>query len=94
MYEGAELPVDGHMWEPCLHHTESMHSDTLKEPCFDMYYNHRESGMTAVDPKPIPYALVVSLKAPEVANLYDRVVRAYAQVLLPIRPKLRIPVRV
>jgi hypothetical protein len=63
------------------------------EPCFDIYYHHRESGMKATDPKPISYAFVVSIKAPMVADLYDRVVRAYANVLVPLKPQIRIPVR-
>jgi hypothetical protein len=41
----------------------------------------------------IPYAFVVSLKAPKVKDLYNRVVRAYAQQLVPLRPQTRIQVR-
>lgn len=41
---------------------------------------------------PIPYALVVSVKAPKVPDFYSRVVRAYANVLVQLRPQVRIPV--
>lgn len=87
------LRDDGHKWEPCLHHEERLRSSSLADPCFDIYYHHRESGMKVVDPQPIPYAFVVSLKAPKVKDLYNRVVRAYAQQLVPLRPQTRIQVR-
>ncbi len=87
------LRDDGHKWEPCLHHEERLRASSLADPCFDIYYHHRESGMKVADPQPIPYAFVVSLKAPKVKDLYNRVVRAYAQQLVPLRPQTRIQVR-
>lgn len=87
------LREDGHKWEPCLHHEERLRSSSLSDPCFDIYYHHRESGMKVVDPQPIPYAFVVSLKAPKVKDLYNRVVRAYAHQLVPLRPKVFVQVR-
>jgi hypothetical protein len=95
LYGQSETVVreDGHKWEPCLHHEERLRSSSLADPCFDIYYHHRESGMKVVDPQPIPYAFVVSLKAPKVKDLYNRVVRAYAQQLVPLRPQTRIQVR-
>jgi hypothetical protein len=95
LYGQAEsvLREDGHKWEPCLHTEERMRATSLSDPCFDIYYHHRESGMKVVDPQPIPYAFVVSLKAPKVPDLYDRVVRAYANVLVPLQPQMRIQLR-
>lgn len=87
------LRDDGHKWEPCLHHEERLRASSLADPCFDIYYHHRESGMKVADPQPIPYAFVVSLKAPKVTDLYNRVVRAYAQQLVPLRPQTRIQLR-
>jgi len=87
------LREDGHKWEPCLHHEERLRSKSLSEPCFDIYYHHRESGMKVVDPQPIPYAFVVSLKAPKVSTLYNQVVRAYANILVPLQPQTRIHIR-
>jgi len=34
---------------------------------------------------------VVSVKAPKVADLYNQVVRAYANILVPMRPRVQIP---
>jgi hypothetical protein len=95
MYGASEWLVreDGHKWEPCLRNHRSFRAASLKDPAFDIYYHHRAGGAKQLDPKPIDYALVVSLKAPKVADLYDRVVRAYANILVPIKPQIRIQIR-
>lgn len=88
------LREDGHKWEPCLRRQATFRAKSLSAPLFDVYYHHRESGIKATAPQPIPYAFVVGLKAPKLPDLYDRVVRTYANVLLPIQPQTRIQVRV
>jgi hypothetical protein len=87
------LREDGHKWEPCLRSQATFRARSLSSSLFDIYYHHRESGMKATAPQPIPYAFIVGIKAPKVADLYDRVVRAYANVLVPIQPQTRIQVR-
>lgn len=89
----AVLREDGHKWEPCLHHETQLKAASLSNPCFDIYYHHRENGTAATDPSPIPYALVVSLKAPNVPDLYNQVVRNYANILTPLRPSIQLQVR-
>jgi len=79
-------------WEPCLRHTERLFATSLKEPCLDIYYHHRQSGRTADLPQPIPYALVVSLKGPKNPDLYSGTVRAYANILVPLKPRIRLTV--
>jgi hypothetical protein len=83
----------GYKWEPCLRHTEKFRASTLSDPCFDIYYHHRQNGMAAVLPQPIPYAFVVSVRAPRTVDLYNQVVRTYQNILIPLRPQLRINVR-
>jgi hypothetical protein len=84
---------NGHKWEPCLRNTIRCLGSSLKEPGFDIYYHNRESGQAAENAEPIPYAFIVSVKAPQVKNLYDRVVRAYANILVPLRPQLRLTIK-
>lgn len=95
MYGAAEYDLrdDGHKWEPCLRNVQAFLPKSLDQPCFDIYYHHRDAGTKAEDPQPISYALVVSLKAPKVKDLYNRLVRAHANVLVPLKPQIRIPVR-
>lgn len=90
----SEFREGGHKWEPCLRCSQRLRADSLKDPCFDIYYHHRVGGTEATSPQPIPYALLVGVRAPKVADLYNKVVRAYANVLVPIRPLVTIPVRI
>lgn len=96
MYAEAEYQFreDGHKWEPCLSSRKRMRASSLLRPCFDIYYHRRDAGTSPASQSPIPYALVVTLSAPKVADLYNRVVRAHAGVLVPIQPRIHIPVRV
>lgn len=87
------LREDGHKWEPCLRASEDFRASTLVSPLFDIYYHHREQGSKARLPKPIPYSLVVSIKAPKVPDLYDRVIRAYQGILVPLKPHTRIHIK-
>jgi hypothetical protein len=87
------LRAEDFKWEPCRRNMQKFDGAKLKEPCFDIYYHNRESAAKMQMPDPIPYAFVVSLKAPEVKDLYNRIVRAYSGILVPIRPQLRITVR-
>jgi hypothetical protein len=95
MYGASELVLreDGHKWEPCLRDSRTLRATSLNSPCFDIYYHHREAGIRAAAPQPIPYAFIISLRAPRIPDLYNRVVRAYANVLVPLRPRLRLQVQ-
>jgi hypothetical protein len=96
LYKAAEyeLRADGHKWEPCLKATRSKRGSKLVCPCFDIYYHHRNEGRADPQPRPLPYALVVTVRAPRVPNLYEGIVRAYADILVPIEPVLDVPVHV
>ena len=87
--EGA-LRADGHKWEPCLHATRAFNAQTLDGPVFDVYYHSRRDGRAVVDPPPVPYAFIITLRSATTPDLYDRLVRAYANVLEPLRPQARI----
>ena len=94
LYGAAEFDLrEGYKWEPCLKASERLRGTTLNSPCFDIYYHTRDEGMKLLKPQPIAYALVVSVKAPQVANFYDKVARAYANILVPLQPRIRIRVR-
>lgn len=97
MYGAAEYQFrdDGSKWEPARRHRHTFRASQLDMPVFDIYYHHRDGGAKALAPPgPIPYALVVSLRAAEMPDLYDRVVRTYSQVLVPLQPQIEINVGV
>lgn len=97
MYSAAEFTLreDGQKWEPCLKGQKSMRPSSLKLPCFDIYNHRREEGAaTAVSADSnARYALIVTVRAKRVRDLYDKVVRAYANVLIPLRPTVRIQIK-
>jgi hypothetical protein len=86
------LRGDGHKWEPCLKARRKLKPGDLHEPAFDIRYHHREGGVSAKNPRAIPYALIISVRAPNMPDFYNMVVRAHAQILLPVRPKILIPI--
>lgn len=89
-----ELRRDAWKWENCLHATKRMRGRSLRNPVFDLHYNARLEGRNFAPDATLPYALIVSVKARGVADLYDQIVRAYATQLEPLRPTLEIPVQV
>lgn len=89
-----EARNDAHKWETTLHATRTFNAPSLLRPVFDIHYNAREEGGPAKDAERIRYALIVTVKAPRVPDLYDRVVRAYAGQLEALVPLVEIPIRV
>jgi len=88
-----ELRRDSWKWENCLHSSKKTLGSSLKNPCFDIHYNSRLEGRGFNPDENLSYALVVTVKAKKINDLYDQVVRQYANRLEPIRPLLEIPVQ-
>jgi len=90
----AQLRSDEHKWETVQRVTKRMYGNTLKDPVFDIHYNPRESAKEADNPLPIPYALVVTIRAKQVSDLYNRILNKYRHQLKPLVPKIQIPISV
>ncbi|SFR92666.1 Subtilase family protein [Mitsuaria sp. PDC51] len=88
-----ELRADQGKWETVMHNKVGKLGSSLDQPVFDIHYNARTAGGTAKQPPKIPYALVLTVKAPKHPDLYNDILRSYASHLVPIRPKLVVPVR-
>jgi len=84
---------DAWKWENCLHDSHTYMGKSLKNPCFDIHYNSRLEGRDFRPDVSLPYAMIISVKAKSISDLYDQVVRKYATRLEPIRPSIEIPVR-
>ena len=87
-----ELRLDAWKWENCLHASRKFRGTSLQNPCFDIHYNARLEGRNFSPEHQLPYALVVSVHAKNIADLYDQVVRKYATQLEPLRPMIDIPI--
>lgn len=66
---------------------------SINDPVFDIHYNARKGGSFFKGAKPIPYALVVTVHAKKIADLYDRVSQRYRTQLEALRPIIQLPVR-
>lgn len=81
-------------WETVLHGTKKMRGNSLKNPVFDIHYNAREAGGKAGGAEKIRYALIITVEAPKHADLYNDILRAYANTLVPIQPQVSLPIRI
>ena len=88
-----DLRRDAWKWENCLHATRRFRGSSLRNPCFDIHYNARLEGRNFTPAEKLPYALAVTVRAKEIADFYDQVVRKYATQLEPLRPVVEIPLR-
>jgi Subtilase family len=85
---------DGHKWETVMNRERTFFATSLHQPVFDIHYIPRASGGSAVDPQPIKYSIVITVKNAKTPDLYDRVLRTYASILEPLTPIVDIPVQV
>ncbi|HWS99697.1 MAG TPA: S8 family peptidase [Pyrinomonadaceae bacterium] len=93
LYGGSELKQrEGGKWEPCVRGKVRMRATSLKSPAFDIYNHRRANGTASQSTDKTKYALVVTVRAVRVRDLYSQVVRAYANILIPLRPQIRIEV--
>jgi len=88
-----ELRIDAHKWETCLHMNKRKQACSLNDPVFDIHYNARSEGHIDSVPDSIRYALIITVEAPKVKDLYNRIVRAYPRILQPLNPIIEVPVR-
>lgn len=86
------LRADAHKWETTIHASKRKQGIKLSDPVFDVHHHARERGAAASSPDNIRYALVVSVRAPQIPTLYDEVVRRYRNQLEILRPVIEIPI--
>ncbi len=89
-----ELRRDAWKWENCLHTSVSFMGKSLRNPVLDIHYNARQGGRHFAPTDKLPYALVITVHAKHLGDLYDRVVRKYARQLEAFHPVVEIPLTV
>ncbi|HCL5273756.1 TPA: S8 family peptidase [Salmonella enterica] len=90
----SERRSDMGKWETVLHNSKNMRGSSLKNPVFDIHYNARDCGGMASKPEKIRYALIITVKASKHADLYNEILRAYNQILIPLQPQVSLPLNV
>lgn len=88
-----ELRAEAHKWETTMHSFASLRATSIKDPVFDIHYVAREEGHATVSATKIPYALVVTVRAPKVKDLFEQTHKRYP-ILKPLRPIIEVPIRV
>jgi len=88
-----ELREDAQKWETMVRGRKRMQAATLNKPVFDVHYVARSGGGQDRRALEIPYALIVTIRAPKVSNLYNLVATAYPGVLEVLNPVIEIPIR-
>jgi len=88
-----ELRSDAGKWETVLHGDVNMRGTSLNKPVFDIHYNAREFGGKPSQPERIRYALIITVEAKRHPDLYNDILRTYANILLPIQPQVSVPIR-
>lgn len=88
------LRRDARKWENCLHASKRKKGSSLRNPCFDIHYNSRLEGHDFTPDQSLPYALVVTVQAEDISDLYDQIVRKYATQLKQLTPVLELPLRI
>ena len=69
--------------------------DILRDdPCNKVHYNARLEGRNFAPDKELAYALVVSVQAKKISDLYDTIVRKFAPLIEPLRPVVEIPITI
>ncbi|MBK9427575.1 MAG: S8 family peptidase [Gammaproteobacteria bacterium] len=89
-----DLRRDSWKWENCLHASSSFQGRSLSNPVFDIHYNARLEGRNFAPDHELSYALVITIHAKKLTDLYDQVVRKYATQLEQLRPVIDIPIAV
>ena len=88
-----ELRADAWKWENCLHASVNFRHTSLNDPLFDIHYNSRTEGHEGNTKDKIRYAMIITIEAPVMKELYDKVVRKYATRLKTLQPTIDIPLR-
>ena len=89
-----KLRRDAWKWENCLHGAVAFQGSSLRNPVFDIHYNARLEGRNFAPDKELAYALVVSVQAKNLSDLYDMIVRKYATLIEPLQPVVEIPITI
>jgi hypothetical protein len=86
--------ADAHKWETVLRQERTFRAGSLKRPVFDVEHQARMNGRPATRRTDVPYALVLTIRAPEEADLYNRILTAYPNQLEVLRPTVEVPITV
>ncbi len=92
--DDSERRKDAHKWETVRSASLSKYGNNLLNPEFNVHYIPRDGGNSTKYANPIPYSMVVEVRAPRETSLYSEVVNRFRSHLEILRPNIRVDVRV
>ncbi len=90
----SELRRESLKWETVLHGEKLMRASSFQEPFFEIHYMARSGGAASSTGEMIPYALLITVKAPKVPLLYENVAKVYQNILQPLEQAIELPIEV
>ena len=89
-----QLRNNEHKWETTLRvaHRKFL-GKTLVNPALDVHYSPRFAGHDVTHAPPLPYTLIVTVHAPRVPDLYDRIWGKYKHQLTQMVPRIEPRIR-
>lgn len=90
----SELRRESLKWETVLHGEKSMRASSFQKPFFEIHYMARSGGAASTAGDMIPYALLITVKAPKVPLLYENVAKVYQNILQPLEQAIELPIEI
>ncbi|QDO00763.1 S8 family peptidase [Streptomyces sp. S1A1-8] len=90
----SELRRGAHKWETTKHKTKKLRASSLLRPVFDVRHLSRIEQLAGTDAETVEYALVISLKTSQTSDIYNQVVRTYADRLEILQPQIEVPISI
>ena len=91
-----ELRREGLKWSTVMSGEKGFDADaTIEEPFLELHYTARDGVERGEDSSLIPYALVITIKAPKTPDIYEKVLARYRNQIRPIvEQQVQVPVEV
>ena len=86
----ADLRDDAGKWETVLSASKTLYPGSLRNPVFDVLYLAREGAHSAENPPSVPYAMMLTIRAPKVVELYNQTVKQFSTLVQPLVPRLKV----
>ncbi|MEU2450250.1 S8 family peptidase [Streptomyces sp. NPDC012765] len=90
----SELRRGAHKWETTKHKTKKLRASSLFRPVFDVRHLSRIEQLAGADAETVEYALVISLRTSQTSDIYNQVVRTYADRLEILQPQIEVPISI
>jgi hypothetical protein len=90
----TELRDDAYKWETTLSAFDSLLGKSLHDPVLELHHNARIAGADCLATDPIPYAMIITVRAPDVKDYYNRVFVRYKGQLEPLVPIIDIAISI